>query len=137
MSDEIAKALNDLSQRFGIAVDWTSSNMLPYLQMLTKKYMNYRLIMSIENLIVGVLLLVISVILTKAAKRCYNKFKSGEADFFDEEICFHVGIASGIIAIVVFAFSCCVIRAGLKDIITCIIFPEKLILDELLQTLKS
>ena len=56
MSDEIIKVLDDLSQRFRIAVDWTSANMLPYLQMLTRKYVNYRLAMSVMELIVGILL---------------------------------------------------------------------------------
>lgn len=32
MRDEIIKVLDDLSERLGIAVDWTSQNVLPYLQ---------------------------------------------------------------------------------------------------------
>lgn len=30
MSDEIIKVLDDLSKRAGIAIDWTSQNVLPY-----------------------------------------------------------------------------------------------------------
>ena len=32
MSDEIIKVLDDLSDRVGITIDWTSQNVLPYLQ---------------------------------------------------------------------------------------------------------
>lgn len=49
MSDEIIKVLDDLSRRLGIAVDWTSSNALPYLQQLAQKYVNYKLLQALNN----------------------------------------------------------------------------------------
>ena len=75
MSDEIIKVLDDLSQRFGIAVDWTSSNALPYLQELTKKYVNYKLAMSAMELALGILFFVVAVKLVKEAKRQHYKAK--------------------------------------------------------------
>lgn len=32
MSNEIIKVLDDLSERLGIAIDWSSQNVMPYLQ---------------------------------------------------------------------------------------------------------
>ena len=32
ISDGIIKVLDSLADKFGIAIDWTSSNILPYLQ---------------------------------------------------------------------------------------------------------
>ena len=32
MGDEIIKVINDLCGKFGIAIDWTSSNVIPYLE---------------------------------------------------------------------------------------------------------
>ena len=32
MSEEIIKILDDLGRRFGILIDWSSKNILPYLQ---------------------------------------------------------------------------------------------------------
>ena len=52
MSDEIVKILDDLGQRFGIAIDWTSENVMPYLQDLMGRYINYEIITSIVRLIV-------------------------------------------------------------------------------------
>lgn len=31
MSDEIIKILDDLGQRFGVVIDWSSENVMPYL----------------------------------------------------------------------------------------------------------
>lgn len=137
MSDEIIKVLDDLSQRFGIALDWTSANVLPYLQVLTQKYVNYKLAMSILELIVGILLFAVAAKMIKAAKSQHRKVAEGEVDYSSEDFCVFTGIAC--CAGVAFAIFIGVILVAnaLGDIITCVTFPEKLILDELLQVLKN
>lgn len=57
MADEIIKVLDDLSQRFGIAVDWSSQNMLPYLQTLGNKLVHYEIGMALMYTTIGILLL--------------------------------------------------------------------------------
>lgn len=47
MSDEIIKILDDLGQRFGIAIDWSSQNVMPYLQDLISRYIKYETMTSI------------------------------------------------------------------------------------------
>ena len=47
MSEEIIKVLDDLGQRFGIAIDWSSQNVIPYLQDLMQRFINYEVISSI------------------------------------------------------------------------------------------
>ena len=47
MSEEIIKALDDLGDRFGIAIDWTSENVLPYLQNLMDRFITYNIAMNI------------------------------------------------------------------------------------------
>lgn len=137
MSDEIIKVLDDLSQRFGIAVDWTSANMLPYLQMLTRKYVNYRLAMSVMELIVGILLFAAAAKLIKAAKVQYRKVAKGEVDYSSEDFCVFTGIACCVGAAFAIFIGFILVVSASGDIITCITFPEKLILDELLQVLKN
>ena len=34
MSDEVVKILDALADKFGIAINWTSANVIPYLQQL-------------------------------------------------------------------------------------------------------
>lgn len=55
MSEEIIKILDDLAQRFGIAVDWTSQNAMPYIEEITRKIIRWELVSSVIWLIVGVL----------------------------------------------------------------------------------
>lgn len=129
MTSEIIEVLDDLSRRFGIAIDWTSFNMLPYLQTLTRKYANYILATSSLELVVGVLLLIGCAKLVKV----YRKIKDGESDWWDEDY----GMFCCFAIIVTFAFGCGMIFDSLWTIITCITFPEKLILNELLQALKN
>ena len=40
MSDEIIKLLDDLGQRFGIAIDWSSENMMPYIPIFVRYRQN-------------------------------------------------------------------------------------------------
>lgn len=47
MSEEIIKILDALADKFGIAIDWTSSNVLPYLQQLCTKYVRCEIATSI------------------------------------------------------------------------------------------
>ena len=37
MSNEVIKVLDAFSQKFGIAINWTSENIMPYLQQLGEK----------------------------------------------------------------------------------------------------
>lgn len=58
MGDEIIKVLDNLAQKFGIAIDWTSDNVLPYLQDLITRYAKYICFTSIMWLIIGILIVI-------------------------------------------------------------------------------
>lgn len=47
MSDEVIKVIDALAERFGIVIDWSSENVIPYLQQLCDKYITYEIITSI------------------------------------------------------------------------------------------
>ena len=57
MADEIIKVLDDLSQRFGIAVDWSSQNMMPYLQIINMYSIGIEVIKGISGTL-GIILTV-------------------------------------------------------------------------------
>lgn len=42
MSEEIIKVLDELGKRFGIALDWSNQNIMPYLQELMRRFICYR-----------------------------------------------------------------------------------------------
>ena len=45
-SDEVIKILNYLGEKFGIAIDWTNDNALPYLQELCDKFIKWEICTS-------------------------------------------------------------------------------------------
>ena len=74
MSDEIIKILDDLGQRFGVAIDWSSQNVMPYLQNLMSRFVKYETATSILWMLLGVIIL--SVCLAFAIRM----FKSDDCD---------------------------------------------------------
>ena len=111
MSDEIIKILDDLGQRFGIAIDWSSENMLPYLQDLMNRYIKYETMTSIMWMVIGMIFLLAGIIFS------IKIVKSEDRDIHSLKL-FPVVLA--VIGIVM-------IMCQISDIITCYIIPEKMI----------
>ena len=57
ISDEIIKILEYLCDKIGITFDWTSNNVLPYLEQICEKFIRYEIGTSIAWLIIGVICL--------------------------------------------------------------------------------
>ena len=70
MSEEIIKILDDLGERLGIAVDWTSQNILPYLQDLMSRFISLRNTQAIIWIIISsILILIMATIIVKMIKK--------------------------------------------------------------------
>lgn len=83
LSTEVIKILDDLAERFGIAIDWTSDNVMPYLTELFDRFITYKIVMHtmpILLFVIGVIGLYVS--LSKYFK--YNKLikTTGENNLF-------------------------------------------------------
>ena len=120
MSDEIIKLLDDLGQRFGIAIDWSSQNVMPYLQDLVRRFTTYEIATSIMWLTIGMIFLLAGIIFS-------IKIVKSENRDIQPLILFTVILA--VIGIVM-------IMCQISDIITCCTIPEKMIL-EYIQYLSS
>ena len=44
MSEQIIKVLDSVCEKFGIAIDWTNNNVLPYIQQLGDKIVKHDLL---------------------------------------------------------------------------------------------
>ena len=117
MSDEIIKVLDDLGDRFGIAIDWTSENALPYLQDLMSRYIKYETMTSIMWMVTGVIGLLLGIIFI------YKGFKSDDPDEVD----------AGLVLIFTFVTIACIVIIifQISDIITVNTIPEKMIYEYL------
>ena len=104
-SDELIKTFDYLLSQFGIAVDWTSENVLPYLQTLAEKLVRFETNTSIMGLVVGV------VVLTVGVWIFVKDIKDWDSGVF----------ILGVILIIVAGIVCC---CQVYDIIKCVSFPE-------------
>ena len=112
MSDEIIKLLNDLSSRFGVAIDWSSKNMTPYLQELFQKYTRYEIVLNIFYIVLCMVITVVCVVI--GIKLIKLEFE--------------------LLPILLFIAAFLTIGIGVmyaEDLITAYTFPEKLIVIEL------
>ena len=104
-SGELIKTFDYLLSQFGIAVDWTSENVLPYLQTLAEKLVRFEINTSIMGLVVGV------VVLTVGVWIFVKDIKDWDSGVF----------ILGVILIIVAGIVCC---CQVYDIIKCVSFPE-------------
>lgn len=122
ISEQIIEVLDALCERFGIAIDWTNENVIPYITMLCKKLVTYEITMSIATIILLITLAVAAILIFK---KFLPTFRKGMA----EQSCYDIGWTVGF---VFFCIGCAltllicliVIPSHVADIIKCITFPE-------------
>ena len=128
MSEEIIKVLDALADKFGIAVDWTSANVIPYLEQLCGKYVNYEIATSVVWITLGLLFFIVGIICYKIVYKHKDwgvtYYKTMSDDYFWRGL-----IYFGVISI--FVVASLMVITQIFDIVTCFTFPEKIIIEEL------
>lgn len=123
VSEQIISVIDNLCQKFGIVIDWTSENVIPYLEVLCGKFIKWEITTSIFWIaFTGLLTLVLWLVLKPLLK------KANENQWCDDEVCIPAIIFAVITAICTTAFVF-VIGFQSYDIIEAITFPEKTIYD--------
>lgn len=130
MSAQIIEVLNNICEKFGVAVDWTSKNVQPYLKELMTKCVNYKLATDIVWLVVGIVLLIIGGVFMRFAltnnrkyheiKDYYERMHSCLDDVAGIQFIFG-GICLGVAVFLILYFTI--------NLLACLTFPEKIILD--------
>ena len=110
IGDEIINVLEYLGEKVGMTIDWTSDNVLPYLEQLCARFIKWEAGTSIAWIVIAVLISLVFLIIAKISD-------------WAEEMVFTL---------------CCVMIIGFIiiacqtfDIIECYTFPEKAIYDYL------
>lgn len=126
-SQEIINVLNYMCQKFGIVIDWTSDNVMPYLEDLCGRYIQYEIhtsiawcvIFAVIVVLVGLIWLIGSIV-----DKC-STLVSDIPEIFS--VLFFVFL---VIALIVWATQA-------FDIIECYTIPEKTILEYLKQLMNN
>lgn len=120
-SKEIINVLDYLCTKFGIAIDWTSENVMPYLEDLCGRYIEYEIYTSIAWCVVFAAILVV-VGFVWGIGSIVDRFSRSRSDIPEIfSVLFFVFLAIGFVVWGVQAF----------DIIECYTIPEKTILEYL------
>jgi hypothetical protein len=122
VSEQIIQVIDALCKRFGIAVDWTNENVVPYLQTLCDKLIAYEIVTSITWIVIMVLLSTASIIAAK-------KFAPILRERREEQDCYECGwtiltVFCAIGFVVVNLATFIVVSEQIMCIIKCFVFPE-------------
>lgn len=132
MSEEIIKVLDDLSARFGVAIDWGSEKALPALQVLFAKFIRYKIVTHSVGIAISVLLIAMCVYLIVTMAKDYRLcMGSGKNTCFWEYYGYRsnadasfVGLVSGITVIITFPASICACLYNIFNLIEAVMLPE-------------
>lgn len=122
VSEQIIQVLDALCEKFGLAIDWTSENVIPYLTTLGEKLISYEVWTSVFWIGLMTVLTIASVI---ATKRLYPVFKEGIENQDWIECGWSVGTGFAIAGLIgLYTATIIVIGTQIIDIIKCTTFPE-------------
>ena len=115
VSSEIIEVLDYLGEKFGIAIDWTNNNVLPYLQALVDKFIKWEISTSILWIAIAIFVIAMTITLV-------NLKGSRE---INEETYGMLWVLAGLLILGFFVVIC----VQIFDIIECNVFPEKVLYD--------
>ena len=131
ISEQVIKVLDAVCDKFGIAIDWTSNNVVPYIQQLGNKIIIYDICMSIMWLVIGSAIpLTVAILIKKFLNKKKLEAKERMNDYYytdgslDEGAwcCYAMIIVLIIIAIIIGTISS-------QNIIQDVVFPEKTLIE--------
>ena len=123
MGDEIIKVLNDLGQKFGIAIDWSAENVMPYIKDLGMRFITYRNCMAIVWIFISIIMFIVGIICTK------KLIKYMKSDSYDDYEDVPVVIVSGVCIVCLLIAATIVFFCNIHGIIQNICMPELTIIE--------
>lgn len=133
MSNEIIKVLDELGKRFGIAIDWSNQNIMPYLQELGTRFITYKTATGILAIIVLSILIVISSIAIAKLVKWRKSDKFDDSYCGDDNFIFIFSIAMLVCTIAGLAIG---IICNITGIMQNLIMPELTIINYLKGVIK-
>lgn len=103
MSEEIIKVLDELGKKFGVVINWSNQNIIPYLQELLKRFICYRNITACICIIISIAMTISGVVMIRFLNK-WRKSENYDSDYnIDDEL----------LAILGYIFSIFIIATGI------------------------
>lgn len=113
--NQVVEIINTLADKFGIVIDWSNKNVLPYVQELIHRFAMYNIIKGILELVLSIIISIISSSIVKKAYKRLLDYESEDKEFDDLLV-----IVFGILFISFIIF----IPFEVKEILKSILLPE-------------
>lgn len=126
MSEEIIKVLDELGKRFGLAIDWSNQNIIPYLQELMERFISFRNAQAITIILISLIVIGLGIF------GLVKLIKWRKSDRYDDSWCYDDGFLFGIFLaglILVFLISSIVIICNIEGILQNVFLPELTVID--------
>ena len=123
ISEQIISVFNTLCEKFGIVIDWTAANVLPYVQDLCGRIITY----SIASNIVEIVFLTISLITMIFTFKFF--FKKGTADDWYSDSWIIGSVVSGIALVLFCVVFIVIIPTDIMDIVQACTIPELTVME--------
>jgi hypothetical protein len=123
VSEQIIQVIDVLCAKVGIAIDWTSENVLPYVEVLCEKLVKYEIGTSIAWMAIWLALSAGSIVGIKKFKPVFKEGLERDKRNYDVDWEFATGFALFGLAILYIA-TIAVVGTQIMDIIKCATFPE-------------
>lgn len=123
MNEELIKTLTELAKKFGVAIDWTSQNALPYVQELASRIVKFEVATSVLWAIVGAMMVISFRWWMPFIRNLARKEEEKPYDMYD----FYKALATAgmIITMIIGGL---IIGQQVYDLIQCAILPETVVL---------
>lgn len=126
VSEQIIQVIDALCEKFGMAIDWTGENVIPYIEVLCGKLVAYEIGTSIARMAIMILLSIGSIVATKKLTPVFKR--NIERGGWDND--WDIGAWFAIVGLVILNLvTLIVVCVQTMDIIKCVTFPEMYIFE--------
>ena len=137
VSEQIIQVLDALGEKIGIAVDWTSQNVVPVAQQICERYIRYEIVMSILWIVLE--LGIITGLIFGGIKIFKFLIEVKQKPSYQRNYCMWAEVLMSIVGIIISILgicSICDIVANIETLCKCLLLPELHLFEELSGLLK-
>lgn len=133
MGNEVIKVLNHLGDQFGVAIDWSSANVMPYLNDLMTRMIKYGIYINIYHIIYAIFItaifIIVTIVLYKIACKMILRSEENEEHINSAKILSTAFAISLVTTVIVALIEIGNIKDCIADIIELNTVPEKYVVE--------
>lgn len=133
MGNEVIKVLNHLGDQFGVAIDWSSANVMPYLNDLMSRMIKYGIYINIYHIIYAIFItavfIIVTIVLYKIACKMILRSEENEEHINSAKILSTAFAISLVTTVIVTLIEIGNIKDCIADIIELNTVPEKYVVE--------